>query len=188
MISKHKLTAAYWKAQFSFGPNYPHDLCILAERYGLSPVEAAKIIYETPVPQWVLRKWPWCTDEGFLERHFEREVENCKRYRAELARQYAQQCEVAIPFPFEPPVPAVATRVTSPEWQTWLREIGVYAYDILSERQREILRLRYEQGLTFQEIADVLGISMTGAYHSHYSALCRLRERLLARKAFGNSE
>ena len=46
---------------------------------------------------------------------------------------------------------------------------------MLSERDRDILWLRYFDGLTFPEVAEVLGITENAAAVRHVRALNRLR-------------
>jgi RNA polymerase sigma factor (sigma-70 family) len=49
----------------------------------------------------------------------------------------------------------------------------------LTDRQREALRLRYEQGHTMPQVAELLGITVTAAEKLVGRALGTLRERLV---------
>jgi RNA polymerase sigma-70 factor (ECF subfamily) len=57
----------------------------------------------------------------------------------------------------------------------------------LRDRDREILYLRWEAELGFDEIADLLGISPTAAQRRAHRALVRLRQALAQRDRTGGT-
>ncbi|MDR3692114.1 MAG: FliA/WhiG family RNA polymerase sigma factor [Fimbriimonas sp.] len=56
-----------------------------------------------------------------------------------------------------------------------VRRILVQCTDRLPERERLVVSLYYDRGLTFREIGGVLGVSEPRAYHLHTQAMNRLR-------------
>ena len=191
--TREVIVRMFWKLEDSFQWD-PPILCYMAKRLGLSPADIAKIVSGSPVPKWYLRKSPMVRQwyRAWKKRTVEYSLERCEQYYARLAEEYALQCKVAVPPPTEPPTPGIAVRVSSPEWQAWLREIGAIANAVLTERQRELFSLHYEQGLTYKEIADIWGLRSETVKEIHRKALDRVHRQLAAgtrfRKTFGYQE
>jgi RNA polymerase sigma factor for flagellar operon FliA len=86
----------------------------------------------------------------------------------ETAEQYAMSEELS-------PMEAAMRRERSAQL--------VAAIDELTERQRQVVALYYVEGLTFREIARILGVSEPRICQIHGDALRRIREQLSARDA-----
>ena len=84
--------------------------------------------------------------------------------------------EITLLDALENPEPSPAKRIENGELQEQLRA----AIGALSPRQKEIIRLRYIDGMKLREIAERIGISYQGVLSAERHALEKLRKSLRA--------
>ena len=84
--------------------------------------------------------------------------------------------EITLLDALENPEPSPAKRIENGELQEQLRA----AIGALSPRQKEIIRLRYIDGMKLREIAERIGISYQGVLSAERHALEKLRKSLWA--------
>jgi RNA polymerase sigma-70 factor (ECF subfamily) len=108
--------------------------------------------------------------------------------RDRLRRRRRSQAEVSLDLLSESGEPQLSTKGPSAveliEAREISRTVGAAVWD-LPEDQREVIVLKEYEGLTFQEIADVLGLPVSTVKTRLYRGLGLLRE-CLERKGIGN--
>lgn len=72
--------------------------------------------------------------------------------------------------------PSTADAADEVEREEQLCNIRLYVEERLPELSQKILRLRYQQGLKYREIADALNVSEVTVYHHLTESLKRLKE------------
>jgi hypothetical protein len=173
-----KAVARYWKNVYAerLSTDTIYALCYIARDNSLTPAQFAEIVLKTPVPEFVLRKHSWWSKPEWLEKHLANSVRACTN----LERQPLPR--ISLPSHQGPVVPSIVPHVTSPEEQTWFREIGAIVSAVLPEHVRDIMQLYFEQGLTIREIAELRGLphgKVQNALHSAQRLLyCYLRQSL----------
>lgn len=91
-------------------------------------------------------------------------------------RRSAQNHTSAVGIPVADPSPGPEQAAQTSDEVAHLQRL----VSALPERQRELLHLRLQAGLSYREIAEVTGLSVTNVgYHLH-TAVCNLRTQIIA--------
>lgn len=77
------------------------------------------------------------------------------------------------------PVFSIEQRIISGEISEERRQKVQLALTILTSRQREVIFLRFFEGMSYEQIAGVLGITTKATYKIMYRSLSRLKEVLI---------
>lgn len=100
----------------------------------------------------------------------------CRNLAFDLLRK-----ESRMPATLEHEAPATAT--SEPHEQTELRDSTqqvLHELHQLTTNQQECLRLKFEGGLTYREIADITGLSVSNVGFTIHTAIQKLRQKLQA--------
>lgn len=112
----------------------------------------------------------------YLHRSVRNELLNLKRQQNKYAVD--SLTEDSYSFDFELPIEA---HIVREEELKETRQHLKAAFENLTERQKEILYLKYVKGMSFEEIAYTIGITLKASYKLHARAITAIREN------FGNN-
>ncbi|GAA4172336.1 RNA polymerase sigma factor [Sphingobacterium ginsenosidimutans] len=112
----------------------------------------------------------------YLHRSVRNELLNRKRQEDKYAFDVLDEQVYA--FDFELPLEA---RIIKKEELKETRQRLKHALENITDRQKEILYLKYVKGMTFEEISDTIGITVKASYKLHARAISSIRQN------FGNN-
>lgn len=112
----------------------------------------------------------------YLHRSVRNELLNRKRKEDKYAFDVLDEQVYA--FDFELPLEA---RIIKKEELKETRQRLKHALENITDRQKEILYLKYVKGMTFEEISDTIGITVKASYKLHARAISSIRQN------FGNN-
>ncbi|MCS4227040.1 RNA polymerase sigma factor [Sphingobacterium sp. BIGb0165] len=112
----------------------------------------------------------------YLHRSVRNELLNRKRQEDKHAFDVLD--EQVYSFDFELPLEA---RIIKKEELKETRQRLKHALENITDRQKEILYLKYVKGMTFEEISDTIGITVKASYKLHARAISSIRQN------FGNN-
>lgn len=112
----------------------------------------------------------------YLHRSVRNELLNRKRQEDKYAFDVLDEQVYA--FDFELPLEA---RIIKKEELKETRQRLKHALENITNRQKEILYLKYVKGMTFEEISDTIGITVKASYKLHARAISSIRQN------FGNN-
>ncbi|MNE39883.1 RNA polymerase sigma factor [compost metagenome] len=112
----------------------------------------------------------------YLHRSVRNELLNRKRQEDKYAFDVLDEQVYA--FDFELPLEA---RIIKKEELKETRQRLKHALKNITDRQKEILYLKYVKGMTFEEISDTIGITVKASYKLHARAISSIRQN------FGNN-
>lgn len=166
-----RLQQGDYASLFSLMNLYYNDLY----RYGIK-FTADKDLTKDLIGQFFLHIWDHRLQfagvrnvQGYLLTSFRHFLMN---YHRKISRQLELPVSELVEFPYEEYL------IASQENEV-LRKILLEAMQSLSERQRELVQLRYYEQLSYEEIAERTGLSLRTIYNKLHEALKKLRSNAL---------